>query len=113
MATTIQPVILSGGTGTRLWPLSRAMYPKQFIPSLNGGRESLLGATLKRLAGDSRFAAPILLCNNDHRFVLRMQINWSIAAGSSHYRVRPPEGRLWSAAQRAAIMRPPPPKKSA
>ena len=62
----IFPVILSGGAGTRLWPLSRAMYPKQFIRSLNGEGTSYLGATLKRLDPGAGFAPPIVLCNNDH-----------------------------------------------
>jgi len=64
-------VILSGGVGTRLWPLSRAMYPKQFIRFFNGERRSLLGATLERLAPGSDFAAPLIVCNNEHRFLVR------------------------------------------
>ena len=70
----IYPVILSGGSGTRLWPLSRAMYPKQFIRFFNGQSSSFLGATLKRLGRESGFAAPILLCNNDHRFLVKDEI---------------------------------------
>ncbi len=70
----IFPVILSGGAGTRLWPLSRAMYPKQFIRFFNGEGKSCLGATLTRLGADSGFAAPILLCNNDHRFLIRDEL---------------------------------------
>ena len=69
----IVPVILSGGSGTRLWPLSRTMYPKQFIRFFNG-QGSLLGATLRRLGGDSGFAAPIIICNNDHRFLVREEV---------------------------------------
>lgn len=72
---TIYPVILSGGSGTRLWPLSRAMYPKQFIRFFNGQSSSFLGATLKRLSASRGFAAPILLCNNDHRFLVREEID--------------------------------------
>ena len=67
----IHPVILSGGSGTRLWPLSRAMYPKQFIRFFNGSEPSFLGATLQRLGSGAGFAAPILLCNNDHRFLVK------------------------------------------
>jgi len=66
------PVILSGGSGTRLWPLSRTMYPKQFIRFFNG-KGSLLGATLRRVDG-ADFAAPILICNNDHRFLVREEL---------------------------------------
>jgi mannose-1-phosphate guanylyltransferase/mannose-6-phosphate isomerase len=69
----IYPVILSGGTGTRLWPLSRAMYPKQFIRFLGDEQPSFLGATLQRLAGQKDFAAPILVANNDHRFLVRAE----------------------------------------
>lgn len=68
--STIYPVILSGGSGTRLWPLSRAMYPKQFIRFFNGQGSSFLGASLKRLPQDAGFSAPILLSNNDHRFLV-------------------------------------------
>ncbi|MCB1506945.1 MAG: mannose-1-phosphate guanylyltransferase/mannose-6-phosphate isomerase [Hyphomicrobiaceae bacterium] len=71
--TTLFPVILSGGSGTRLWPLSRSMYPKQFI-SFNGAGASFLGTTLKRLAPEAGFGAPILLCNNDHRFLVRGEL---------------------------------------
>lgn len=72
--TTIQPVILSGGAGTRLWPLSRAMYPKQFIRFFNGQGSSFLGATLGRLSTSEGFEPPILLANNDHRFLVREEL---------------------------------------
>jgi len=64
------PVILSGGSGTRLWPLSRAMFPKQFI-RFNRQSENLLGQTLRRLKPEAGFAAPTLLCNADHRFLVK------------------------------------------
>ena len=73
--TSIYPVILSGGSGTRLWPLSRSMYPKQFINFFNGRGTTLLGATLGRLKADAGFAAPILLCNNDHRFLVKEELD--------------------------------------
>lgn len=75
MKTVIHPVILSGGSGTRLWPLSRAAYPKQLL-ALTGSR-SMLQATLDRAEGlanaqlDPR--APLLICNQEHRFVIREQ----------------------------------------
>lgn len=69
--TSIIPVILSGGSGTRLWPLSRSMYPKQFVSGLNGEKTSLLSAALARLSPDTGFSAPIVICNNDHRFLVR------------------------------------------
>ena len=68
--TIVYPVILSGGSGTRLWPLSRAMYPKQFIRFFSDQPFSFLGTTAKRLTPSLGFAAPTLLCNNDHRFLV-------------------------------------------
>jgi mannose-1-phosphate guanylyltransferase/mannose-6-phosphate isomerase len=68
----IIPVILSGGSGTRLWPLSRSMYPKQFIRFFKSG--SLLGSTLRRVAGGD-FTPPIIICNNDHRFLVREELS--------------------------------------
>ena len=63
-------MILSGGSGTRLWPLSRATYPKQYIHFFNGSAGSLLGTTLHRLPAGEDFAAPIIVCNDDHRFLV-------------------------------------------
>jgi len=62
----IRPVILSGGSGTRLWPVSRSHYPKQFAPLLND--RSLFEATLKRVANRNTYAAPFIICNSEHRF---------------------------------------------
>ena len=70
----IHPVILSGGSGTRLWPLSRAMYPKQFIRFFDGKGPSFLGATLATPHADGGFAAPTLICNNDHRFLVKDEL---------------------------------------
>jgi mannose-1-phosphate guanylyltransferase/mannose-6-phosphate isomerase len=67
----IFPVILSGGSGTRLWPLSRAMYPKQFIRFSADQTSSFLAAALKRLGSEAGFADPIIVCNNDHRFLVK------------------------------------------
>lgn len=69
------PVILSGGSGTRLWPLSRSLKPKQFI-SLHGDL-SLFQATLDRIKnlsteGES-LSPPIIVCNEDHRFIVAEQ----------------------------------------
>ncbi len=71
---SVFPVILSGGSGTRLWPLSRAMYPKQFIRFFSDKNPSFLGSALARLNSRIGFAAPILLCNNDHRFLVREEL---------------------------------------
>ncbi|KKO49975.1 mannose-1-phosphate guanyltransferase [Arsukibacterium sp. MJ3] len=66
------PVILSGGSGTRLWPLSRAKKPKQFLPLVN--EKSMLQNTLLRLKGIEGLAAPLLVCNEDHRFMVAEQL---------------------------------------
>src|SRR6185437_12426942 len=65
------PVILSGGAGTRLWPLSRELYPKQLLPLV--GRQTLLQQTLQRLAGLS-VSAPTVVCNEAHRFLVAEQL---------------------------------------
>jgi mannose-1-phosphate guanylyltransferase / mannose-6-phosphate isomerase len=67
----IHPVILSGGSGTRLWPLSRAMYPKQFIRFSEDQPETFLAQALKRLGTGLGFAPPVVVCNNDHRFLVK------------------------------------------
>jgi mannose-1-phosphate guanylyltransferase/mannose-6-phosphate isomerase len=69
--STIQPVVLSGGAGTRLWPLSRALYPKQFIRFSEVQPESFLATALKRLGPAAGFAPPVVVCNNDHRFLVK------------------------------------------
>ena len=66
----IYPVILSGGSGNPL-ELSRAMYPKQFISVFNDRGSSLLATTLQRLASTDGFAQPTIICNNDHRFLVK------------------------------------------
>ena len=67
----IYPVVLSGGSGTRLWPLSRAMYPKQFVRFSEDQTSSFLAATLQRLGTEQGFASPVVVCNNDHRFLVK------------------------------------------
>jgi mannose-1-phosphate guanylyltransferase/mannose-6-phosphate isomerase len=67
----IFPVILSGGSGTRLWPLSRAMYPKQFIRFSASQAVSFLAATLQRLKPEQGFRPPTIVCNADHRFLVQ------------------------------------------
>jgi mannose-1-phosphate guanylyltransferase / mannose-6-phosphate isomerase len=69
---TIRPVILSGGSGTRLWPLSRAAYPKQLMPLV--GKESLLQETVQRVSDPALFGAPLLVCNDEHRFLVAEQL---------------------------------------
>jgi mannose-1-phosphate guanylyltransferase / mannose-6-phosphate isomerase len=65
------PVILSGGAGTRLWPLSRELYPKQLLPLV--GRHTMLQDTIRRLAG-VEIAAPLVVCNEAHRFLVAEQL---------------------------------------
>ncbi len=72
---TVFPLILSGGSGTRLWPLSRARYPKQFIPLTGDDSSSLLGQTLQRLPHGSGVAAPTVICNQDHRFLVADELD--------------------------------------
>lgn len=67
----IIPVILCGGNGTRLWPLSREQYPKQFL-SLQGN-VSMLQATISRLA-NLKCSEPIVVCNDKHRFIVAEQL---------------------------------------
>jgi len=68
----IIPVVLSGGSGTRLWPLSREKYPKQLLPLV--GEQSMLQATVARMDGIAELAEPLLVCNDEHRFVVAEQL---------------------------------------
>ena len=70
--TRVYPVILSGGSGTRLWPLSRAQYPKQLL-ALTGDR-SLLQETVMRIETEDIFHLPTVVTNDDHRFVVAEQL---------------------------------------
>lgn len=67
----IQPVILCGGSGTRLWPLSRQLYPKQLLSF--GGDATLLQATAQRLQGIDQVLDPVAVCNEAHRFLVAEQ----------------------------------------
>ncbi|HEY9102133.1 mannose-1-phosphate guanylyltransferase/mannose-6-phosphate isomerase [Chitinimonas sp.] len=71
---TLVPVVLSGGSGTRLWPLSREKYPKQLLPLI--GEDSLLQATLRRVDGlqGLTLAKAVLVCNEEYRFVIAEQL---------------------------------------
>ena len=78
MSTILQPVILSGGSGSRLWPMSRAMYPKQLLPMVS--EQTLLQDTVNRLDGledasaVSALADPLVVCNEAHRFFVAEQL---------------------------------------
>jgi mannose-1-phosphate guanylyltransferase/mannose-1-phosphate guanylyltransferase/mannose-6-phosphate isomerase len=70
--TTIHPVILSGGSGTRLWPLSRAALPKQLLPLASD--KSLLQETVLRVGGLAAAGAPLMVANAEHRFMIAEQM---------------------------------------
>ena len=67
---SVLPVVLAGGAGTRLWPLSRELYPKQFLRLT--GPHTMLQDTLLRIEGLDA-AAPYLICNEEHRFIVAEQ----------------------------------------
>ncbi|MCL4169080.1 UNVERIFIED_CONTAM: hypothetical protein GTU68_014160, partial [Idotea baltica] len=72
MTNLITPVILCGGSGTRLWPLSRKSYPKQFVAMVGDG--TLFQQSALRLTG-AAFAAPMIVTNSDFRFIVTQQLN--------------------------------------
>jgi len=84
----ILPVIMAGGSGSRLWPLSRALFPKQFL-QLNGSG-TMLQNTLARLEG-LECASPVLICNEDHRFIAAEQLRQMGAL--NHNIILEPAGR--------------------
>jgi len=91
--TYLQPVILSGGSGTRLWPLSREQYPKQLLPLV--GTDTMLQATALRIQdGGNEYTliqAPVVVCNEEYRFITAEQLR---AAGRpSNHIVLEPVGR--------------------
>ncbi|MCA3263539.1 MAG: mannose-1-phosphate guanylyltransferase/mannose-6-phosphate isomerase [Telmatospirillum sp.] len=97
MLQPIVPVILSGGAGTRLWPLSRELYPKQLLPL--AGEKSMIAETALRVAG-APFGAPIIVCNEEHRFIIAEQLR---AAGVAPRAILlEPIGRNTAAAAAAA-----------
>ncbi|TNG00657.1 MAG: mannose-1-phosphate guanylyltransferase/mannose-6-phosphate isomerase [Gammaproteobacteria bacterium] len=73
MSRRITPVILSGGSGTRMWPLSRSHYPKQFLPLVT--EQTLFQDTVTRLPKDIEMNSTIVVCNQDHRFMVAEQLH--------------------------------------
>ena len=82
------PVILCGGSGTRLWPLSRELYPKQLLSLV--GEQSLLQNTLARCDSHPETTRPILVCNEEHRFLVAEQLR---ELGTTADILLEPEGR--------------------
>lgn len=80
MSKVIYPVIVAGGIGSRLWPLSRQLNPKQFLALLNE-EVSLLQSTIKRLEGLNT-SLPMLICNEEHRFLVAEQLRLLGITGS-------------------------------
>jgi mannose-1-phosphate guanylyltransferase/mannose-6-phosphate isomerase len=78
-SSLITPVIICGGSGTRLWPLSRESQPKQFIPI--GGGTSTFQQVLARVADPGNFASPIVVTNTEFRFTVADQLQRSSVSG--------------------------------
>jgi len=98
--SVIHPVILSGGTGSRLWPLSRSLFPKQLLAL--AGERSLIQDTVLRTEG-AGFAAPLIICNSEHRFLIAEQMREAGIAPQAI--VLEPQGRNTApAAAIAALM---------
>ena len=70
----IIPIILCGGSGTRLWPLSRKSFPKQYLKLSNSNNDTLLQNTFKRISKVEGINNPILICNEEHRFIAAEQM---------------------------------------
>ena len=96
----IRPVILCGGSGSRLWPMSRELYPKQLLPLL--GERSMLQDTLSRLEGIEEQADPLFVCNEEHRFMVAEQIRqWKREPGAI---ILEPQGRNTAPATAASAL---------
>ena len=96
----IHPVILSGGAGVRLWPMSREQYPKQFLSLCSD--QSMLQDTARRVADPALFAAPLVVCNQEHRFVIAEQLRQAGIGGARI--VLEPVGRNTAAAAAIAAL---------
>lgn len=103
MFPNIRPVILCGGSGTRLWPLSRESFPKQFVPLING--KSLLELTINRV---KNFGTPICVTNEEHRFFVQDLMRSSVEelADTSGTILLEPSGRNTAAAMSCAALMP-------
>lgn len=99
MSSIIHPLLLCGGSGTRLWPLSRKSFPKQFTRL--SGDESLFQAAARRLSG-AEFAAPVIVTGNDFRFIVTEQL--AAVKQVSQAILIEPEGRSTAPAVLAATL---------
>src|SRR5215212_7553312 len=96
----VVPVLLSGGTGSRLWPLSREAYPKQLLPL--AGTETMLQQTARRVLDPERFELLIVVANADHRFIIAEQLRGIGVTGARI--LLEPQGRNTAAAVAAAAL---------
>jgi mannose-1-phosphate guanylyltransferase/mannose-1-phosphate guanylyltransferase/mannose-6-phosphate isomerase len=97
----IVPVLLSGGSGTRLWPVSRQSYPKQLLAL--AGEQTLLQQTALRAADPARFAPPLVICNAEHRFLIAEQLR-ALGLPASRIMLEPTGRNTAPAAAVAALM---------
>lgn len=97
----IIPVILAGGSGTRLWPLSRKLYPKQLLPLLDD--HTLVQNTMGRLKGLAEVGDPVVICNEEHRFIIAEQLRGMGVSPSAI--ILEPVGRNTAPAVAVAAMR--------
>ena len=74
MTKNIIPIILCGGKGTRLWPLSRESYPKQYLAIDKVNKYTFLQSTALRLSGIKNIQSPLIICNEEHRFIVAEQL---------------------------------------
>jgi mannose-1-phosphate guanylyltransferase/mannose-6-phosphate isomerase len=101
MSIKIKPVIFCGGSGTRLWPLSRESFPKQFVPLIEG--RSLLELTLERIKS---LGSPIFVTNEDHRFFVQDLLNNAQSVNGSASILLEPAGRNTAAAMASSALMP-------
>ncbi|MBL0407683.1 mannose-1-phosphate guanylyltransferase/mannose-6-phosphate isomerase [Microvirga aerilata] len=99
-ASRILPILLSGGTGTRLWPLSREAYPKQLLPLASN--KTMLQETVTRVLAPTHFDPPLIIAHEEHRFIIAEQLR---SIGISNARIiLEPQGRNTAPAAAVAMM---------
>ena len=96
----VHPVILSGGSGSRLWPVSRSMHPKQLQPLIS--KFSMIQETALRFADASLFPSPVVICNHEHRFIIAEQLRE--AGISPGHQILEPAGRNTAPAAAVAAL---------